>query len=268
MSERVAPQTKPARRALDGTTRRPGLWLRRVVVSLFILSSVGIIAGGAAAAAVLWHLQRTPREWAPYLQHRADGHRPIIVTAAALAAQFLLYADRPASAGPPGLPPSLGASAVRSGAAPAGSLQHVASLPALIAAIGAAKPGDVIELLPGRYAFSGYAIGVSRPGTAAAPITLRAARLGTAVIESDAVQVFAVSAPFWRFENLVRAGRLRQPLRLRARLPRRGRGNGCADPQQPAGGFQRPDQDQRRQRPVSGPRRGRGEHAGRHGAAA
>ena len=46
----------------------------------------------------------------------------------------------------------------------------------------------------------------SQPGTAAAPITLRAARLGDAVIQSDTVETFHVSAPFWRFENLIMRG--------------------------------------------------------------
>jgi hypothetical protein len=44
------------------------------------------------------------------------------------------------------------------------------------------------------------------PGSAGAPIVVRAARPGTVTIALDAGEGFAVSAPYWRFENLAIRG--------------------------------------------------------------
>jgi parallel beta-helix repeat protein len=176
--------------------------VRRLVFGFVTLSCLGAVLAGAAVGAFLWQLQRTPREWAPYLQRRAEEHRPLIVQSAGLVARWLLYADRLPPAEPLRLPASLGASVERSGDTPVARLRQVSSLQAMVEAIAAAKPGDVIEVQPGRYQFEGYAIHVNQPGTAEAPITLRAALLDTVTIESNAVQIFDVSAPFWRFENL------------------------------------------------------------------
>jgi hypothetical protein len=118
-------------------------------------------------------------------------------------ATWLIHADRLAVvAGPVALPASLGAAAERSGGLPGGSLRPVASLQALAAAVADARPGDVIQIQPGQYRLSGAPIRITQPGTAAAPIVVRAARLGEVVIESDAVVAFKVMAPYWRFENL------------------------------------------------------------------
>lgn len=75
----------------------------------------------------------------------------------------------------------------------------------LIAALAAANPGDVITLAPGTYAI-GANLRCDRAGTAGAPITVRAATLGSAVISSTALEGFHVTAPHWRFERLEMRG--------------------------------------------------------------
>ncbi len=185
----------PRRRGLAGRLLRLCVWL----------TCLGTLAGGTAVCGFLVYAQRTPREWAPYLQRRALRHRPAIVETADLAAWWLDRADRMDVPSPPVFPMAIGASPDRSGVSEpgAGRLRKVSALQDLIDAVGTAMPGDVIELRPGHYLLRGYSpIRMNRPGTAAAPITVRAARLGDVTIESDTVQTFVVSAPFWRFENL------------------------------------------------------------------
>jgi hypothetical protein len=179
---------------------------RRLLRLLVVLVCLGAVAGSVAVGVVLCQLGRTPREWAPYLQRRALKHRPLIVNSLDLVAWWLIHADRLAPSEPFKLPASLGASADRSGTAPDGRLRVVASLQALSEAAANAQPGDVIQLAPGKYHFGGYSIKFNQSGTAAAPITLRAARLDDAVIESDGVETFHVGAPYWHFENLSMRG--------------------------------------------------------------
>ncbi|MEA2774575.1 MAG: hypothetical protein QOD93_7537 [Acetobacteraceae bacterium] len=180
--------------------------IRRLLRLLVILACLGAVAGGAMAGVVLTQIGRAPREWAPYLQRRALTHPPLIVDSVDLVAWWLIHADRLAHAEPFKLPASLGASPDRSGPTPDGRLRPVSSSPALAEAAADAKPGDVIQLAPGHYRFASSSIKFNQPGTAIAPITVRAARLDDVVIESDVVETFHVAAPFWRFENLSMRG--------------------------------------------------------------
>jgi hypothetical protein len=181
--------------------------MRRLLRLLVVLACLGAASGGAVAGVFLVQMGRTPREWAPYLQRRALRHRPLIVNTVNLVAWWLIHADRLTLSAPFKLPASLGASVDRSGTAPDGRLRLVSSLPELGQAVADAQPGDVIQLAPGQYRADGYyAIKFARAGTAAAPITLRAAQLGDAVIQSNMVETFKVSAPFWHFENLSMRG--------------------------------------------------------------
>ncbi len=180
--------------------------VRRIVTSLIILSGLGAVAGVVAVGVFLLHEGRTPREWAPYLQRRVDGHRPLMVDATNVVAGLLVRADRLPRGDVTLLPPILGASVARSGPVPPGRLRPVATLDELKSAVASAQPGDVIQLSPGHYRFEGSAIQASQPGTAEAPIWVRAATLGEVVIESAAVETFKVTAPFWRFENLTMRG--------------------------------------------------------------
>jgi hypothetical protein len=71
----------------------------------------------------------------------------------------------------------------------------------LTSAINNASPGDVITLAPGIYNVS-QNLQCDTDGTAAQPITVRAAALGQAVIRFDTDEGFRVSSPHWVFENL------------------------------------------------------------------
>jgi hypothetical protein len=165
-----------------------------------------IVAGGITAGVFLWQMDRTPREWAALLLRPDVAEQPLLGGAAEFAANLLNRADRLVPAKTVTLPASLGAAADRSGDIPEGRLRTVSSLRDLSDAAGNALPGDVIQIQPGKYRFSGTAIHFSRPGTAAAPIVVRAARLGDVTIESDGAETLKVTAPFWRFENLSMRG--------------------------------------------------------------
>ncbi len=170
------------------------------------LLSFGVIAGGVAAVVLLWRIDRTPREFAAELQQPEIISQPVVGGVANFAADLLNRADRLVQPKAVSLPGSLGASASRSGETPDGRLLLVSSLQELSDAAAGASPGDIIQIQPGQYHFSGTAIHFSTRGTAADPIVVRAARLGDVVIESDGVETFKVTAPFWRFENLSMRG--------------------------------------------------------------
>jgi hypothetical protein len=180
-------------------------FLFRLIRALLIL---GVVVGMIGGVGVLWFLDdlaRTPREWAPYLDRRAQGHRPSIVNSTALVTGYLLIADRLTVPQPVDPPPNVGAAPERSGTA-SGRLRFVSGQEDLRAAVANAEPGDVIQLIPGRFAFGGRQININRPGLATAPITIRAARLGDTVIEANQGAVFKVFAPHWRIENLTIRG--------------------------------------------------------------
>ena len=77
----------------------------------------------------------------------------------------------------------------------------VATTAQLLAAVNAAKPGDVITLAPGTYDLD-QTIYCDVPGTAAQPIVVQSPVLGAALIRSNTVEAFRISAPYWDFENL------------------------------------------------------------------
>jgi hypothetical protein len=81
----------------------------------------------------------------------------------------------------------------------------VASPDQLRAAIAAAAAGDEIVLAPGSYVLTGN-INCAVAGSAQAPITVRAAQPGTAVLSfaaaSGFTEGFRVSAPHWHFRGL------------------------------------------------------------------
>ena len=77
---------------------------------------------------------------------------------------------------------------------------NVSSPQDLVAAIGAAQPGDEIVLADGTYALTG--VSCSNPGTSAQPITVRAATPLGAKIQFDALEGFHVTAANWHFDGL------------------------------------------------------------------
>ncbi|MBU6497499.1 MAG: hypothetical protein KGJ41_08635 [Rhodospirillales bacterium] len=181
---------------------------RRLVGSLALVMLAGVLAG----AALLYGIERvgrTPRELAPYIVRRASGHRSAITVTAGLVSGALIAADGLAPPPGPRLPVWWGASPARSTPPPpAGAQTHlIGSVGELRAALQSASPGDIIELLPGTYRISYPSIGLTAAGTAAAPITLRAPRLGDVILESDTVVAFKPTAPYWHIENLVIRGK-------------------------------------------------------------
>ena len=177
---------------------------RRLLVAAGIAAALAL-AGLVAVAAVIEHLGVAPRTVAPYIEKRSSGHNPTIAGLGRLASATLMELDRGAAAIPAELALKLGAQPLPAGAGrPAGVL--VATPDELRAAIGKAEAGDVLTLLPGTYRFNGTAIDANRPGRENAPIVVRAARPGSVQVEFDQVEGFRVSAPWWRFENLMIRG--------------------------------------------------------------
>ena len=78
----------------------------------------------------------------------------------------------------------------------------VSTVEELLFAIREARPGDRIELADGTYKIKRKGLSVRNAGTAEAPIVVRAAHLGAAKIEFEAIEGFMISGPYWTFENL------------------------------------------------------------------
>jgi len=182
--------------------------MRRLFRALALLA---LLSGAGVAAALAWLQAQgvAPRALAPYLLHRTSGHNPLIEGLGDLAAAALLRLDRGQGVGvaAPAPPLALGAqprAALSSGAGE----RLVASADDARRALAAAVPGDLVTFLPGRYLVKGTLF-ASRPGSEAAPIVVRAAQPGTVEIAFDAGEGFAVSAPYWRFENLTLRGACR-----------------------------------------------------------
>jgi parallel beta-helix repeat protein len=179
-------------------------------VKLLTVLAVPLVLAAAGAAGAIFYLQSqgvTPRALAPYVLKRTSGHNDVIVGAGQLAASTLQRLDRGTVA-----PYTL--SALTLGAqpegppAPVGNERLVASSDEARQAIAGASPGDIITFLPGEYAIRGT-VHANRPGSADAPIVVRAARPGTVTLALNAGEGFAVLAPYWRFENLTIRGACR-----------------------------------------------------------
>ena len=194
------------RRHLRHRPRRPPSRLLRRLVMLLVL---GLLGGGCALAALSWFLLdagRSPREWAPYLERRAVGHNRLIVDGTAIVSGYLLRADRQPRREDPAIPVGVGASPARSARPPTPMARLVETPSQLAAAVAAATPGMVIQLVPGTYRLDGRGLALNRPGAPNAPITLRAERLGDVTILSSVVEAMKLSAPHWVIENLILRG--------------------------------------------------------------
>ncbi len=193
------------RRRRQQQLRRPPSRLLRWLILLGVLA---LLAGIVALVAIGWFLGdqgRTPREWAPYIERRAQGNHGLIVQAGSLMSRYLLRMDRLPRPDDPAIPPGIGAAVARSGTPPTAA-RLVLNPAQLAAAIAQATPGQVIQLVPGTWRIDGRGLALNRPGAANAPITLRAERLGDVTILSSAVTAFKVSAPNWTIENLILRG--------------------------------------------------------------
>ena len=173
--------------------------MRRLAGAL-ALCALLLIATVAGALAWLQAQGVAPRALAPYLLHRSSGHNDLVEGVGRVTASALLRLDR--GAYPRQAMPPLGAGAQPHPAgSEGGNPRLVGTVEEARRAFAAAVPGDVITFLPGSYAVKGKLF-ASRPGSADAPIVIRAARPGMVQIAFDSVEGFVVSAPYWRFENL------------------------------------------------------------------
>lgn len=172
----------------------------RLALAATLLAGCGVAAGLFAAerAGVM------PRTLAPYIEKRSSGHNAVIVGAGQFASRSLLALDRGAAGGAPA--PDLAALTLGAQPQPAGAAASddaaVGDVGALRAAMAAATPGTTITLAPGSYRIEHRALEASRPGSAQAPVVLRAARSGTVTLLSNVPVAIRVNAPHWRFENL------------------------------------------------------------------
>ncbi|MCP5157449.1 MAG: right-handed parallel beta-helix repeat-containing protein [Ectothiorhodospiraceae bacterium] len=81
----------------------------------------------------------------------------------------------------------------------------VTSAEGLASAMAAARPGDVLVVAPGSYRVSDK-LRAGNDGSADAPIVVRGARPGAAVLEIDTLEGILVQGTNWHFEDLVLVG--------------------------------------------------------------
>ncbi|MDY0974389.1 right-handed parallel beta-helix repeat-containing protein [Massilia sp. CFBP9012] len=176
----------------------------RLALAATVLAGCGVAAGLFAAerAGVM------PRTLAPYIEKRSSGHNAVIVGAGQFASRSLLALDRGASGGvaAPDLAPDLAALTLgaqpQAAGAPGLDAGLVRDVAGLRAAMAAATPGTTITLAPGSYPIEHRALEASRPGSAQAPVVVRAAQPGTVTLRSNVPVAIRVNTPHWRFENL------------------------------------------------------------------
>ncbi|HEX6704220.1 MAG TPA: right-handed parallel beta-helix repeat-containing protein [Albitalea sp.] len=186
--------TGSRRRGAATHPRAGSLWLP--------LLALAVLAAATAIAAIATTLEVPPRVLAPYLRQRAADHHPLLAATGDWAARVLTDLDR----GEWRLPRSAGLHIAAASDAPVvGKVVSVASAEHAIEAIARAHAGDVITFEPGMYRFA-LGIEAREPGSAQAPITVRAAQPGTVVLEFQMSDGFVVSAPHWTFENLTIRG--------------------------------------------------------------
>jgi hypothetical protein len=134
-----------------------------------------------------------PRQLGPYIERRAAGHRPLVSDSGKALGDWLVRQDRGSSPwAAVALPqlPQLGE--------PPPPTVEVRDVAGLRAAMTAARPGDVIELAPGRYVVDGAPLAAARPG----PVIVQARVAGSATIAVRTAEGIAVTAPGWTFQNL------------------------------------------------------------------
>jgi hypothetical protein len=178
-----------------------------------LLALLGLTVS-TAGALYLQGLGVAPRALGPYLGQRSSGHNSLVTQAGQWLQRALLSLDR-GERGSYALP-ALAAGAQRA-ALPVQAVfclntpacgqtrRFVSTADEVRSAVAAARPGDVITLLPGRYRFD-RPLAARAEGTERAPIILKAERPGSVAIEFSSVEGFAVTGPYWRFENLAIRG--------------------------------------------------------------
>lgn len=207
--------------------RRWGLWL----LGLVLLGPVALAAAATLALAVLRYSpgqamqalgERSPVEMIGHAFRRLEGHpklervlhppllwlRGLFVREPAGPLRDLgkgvraegLLPQRYDERGAP-LPSSPLGAAAAAALRPVPATRVLLDAAAIVAAMEEAKPGDVLEIAPGRHALP-KTLYTRTAGRPEAPITLRAAKPGTVTLEVRSDEGVAVSHPYWVFENL------------------------------------------------------------------
>jgi hypothetical protein len=172
------------------------------LLPLALLALLCVGGGTAAAFYAVNEVGMAPRQVGPYVARRASGHNSMVEGLGRKAASTLAGMDGGAAASP-ALPAWKAGAQSAAAPAPAGSPVPVATPAALVQAMANARAGDVITLQPGTYSFRGVPyVAASAAGSKERPITVRAERPGTAIIDFNINEGFLVSGPHWTFENL------------------------------------------------------------------
>ena len=182
---------------------------------LLILMSALAVLGSLALYAAYTQTNRTPGELLRYAERRLEGHPKLELVFVPAIHWVRAQVERPVQGlEPPAYwrgaradsPSGRAASTfvLDTGATPANTrpAKMVSTPQGLVDAVGSAKPGDVIEIAPGRYRLSGRSISTRSGGLGKAPITVRGRRLGDVVLEFNMLEGFHVQHPNWIFENL------------------------------------------------------------------
>jgi len=176
---------------------------RTVRIAILVLMMLVALTGGSALTS---RLEVPPRSLAPYIEHRLSQHGPMLVAGGRWLANLLTDLDRRPDDRRERPQLRSGVHAEATLAMPASRrVVSVATPEEVRTAIADAQPGDAITLKAGHYALAST-IEARQPGKPDDPVTVRAARPGTVMIEVLAPQGFVVSAPYWVFENLVVRG--------------------------------------------------------------
>jgi hypothetical protein len=162
----------------------------------------------AAAGLLAQRMNIPPRQLAPYIERRADGHNQYVVGLAGWLGRTMYRMDRGTPAPHTLQSWNIGARNPAPQEIPASyDAVTVSTVEQLRQALAAARAGQTIILSPGVYRIDGDGIlDIRQAGTAAAPITLRAQQPATVFIELNAGEGFKVAAPYWTFENLTIRG--------------------------------------------------------------
>lgn len=178
---------------------------------LRLVAALGLAGLAVLGAAVLYLQDKgiTPRALAPYMEKRAEGHNALIVETGRRLGAVLRWLDR-GELEPYALPAlTVGAQATMQGRS-GGRTVLVGSVDEARRAFAAARPGDAITFLPGRYRIKG-SVRLYQSGAAGMPVVVRADRPGSVVLELDSGEGFVVGAPYWTFENLDIRGSCARP---------------------------------------------------------
>jgi hypothetical protein len=206
--------------------------MAHLLLKSLLLTGVVALAAIPAATSVL-HVapgavidalgERTAGELIRYAQRRLEGHDRLARAVQPVLTLIQRQVERPVPAtelptlgkgpqsrtlppvtyGADGRPRAVRAADPATGEPLATMLIHSAA--DLLRSVAAARAGDVLEIMPGRYAIR-QTIEPRAGGTASRPIVLRAARPGSVTLELDTVEGFRVGHPYWVFENLVVRG--------------------------------------------------------------